>query len=151
MTVKIKQVQKPAPTKQVKKAVNQTKSAEQVMADELIQIDNEFKSLGIPEKVKRVKEIKDALQLVAKDAPTNEPVVFTGDLGVVTLTACANGKEVVNVKDLLNYIREKVGEDAAEAVITVKLSDLAKVLSETEIAGFTQEVAGSRTCKIKAA
>lgn len=121
---------------------------EQMLADELITLDTKLKEWGVPEVAKRVDTIKKELQSIAKPMPPDEAVVWEGQLGVVQLTACAQATQVKDVTGLLNFVKDKCGEDAAASLVKISLTDLKKVLSENEMAAYIEVVPGARTCKI---
>lgn len=137
---------------EIKKSKHKPKLAEhteeELMADELIQLDNKLRELEVPQIQAKIKTIKDALQLVAKDFPPEQPVSFTGENGTVTLTPCAQGSVVSNPYDLFQMLVSKFGKDVATSVITFNKTALAKVLSGGEIAQYSTDAPGARTCKI---
>ena len=131
-----------------KPAMLKEKTEGQIIADELIQLDLKMKELDFATITKKHKELKDKLQLIAKDSPPNEQVTFEGDLGIVTLTPAADKKVVKDPLVLVQSLLEKFGPEATETVITIGLTALGKILSGAEIDAVTVTEPGSRTCKI---
>lgn len=128
------------------KLFNQT--PEGALADELITLDAKLRDLEVPQIEKRVKEIKDGFQLQAKSCDPASPYSITGDLGVVTLSPCANKTEIPDPLALVLMLSKKFGPEVAASVLTVNLTNLKQVLSGAEIAAYSETVAGARACKI---
>ena len=126
-----------------------SQTPESALADELITLDQKLRDLEVPQIEKRVKEIKDGFQAQAKDFfDPASPYSITGELGVVTLSPCANKNEITDPLALLLMLSKKFGHEVASSVLTINQTNLKKVLSGAEIAAYSETVAGARTCKI---
>jgi len=128
------------------KLVQQTEV--QMLADELIQLDNKLKSIDTSEIVKRMTAIKKELLATLEDVPDDEPYTFDGSLGEVEFSAKSVMTEIVDQHGLYTKL-QSMGDEVVAGIVKFGLGDLKKVLGENEIKAFSQEKSGPRTCKIK--
>ena len=120
----------------------------EALVNELCALEKKLREWDVAAVNKRMKEIKDELQSIASNSAPFEPVAFSSHLGSVMLSAAAKMTVVKSIKALLGYLTEKFDDAAVESVLTVNLTALKKLLSENEIAQFTETVAGSRKTTI---
>lgn len=124
-------------------------TAEQVLVDEMVTIDQKLKEMEADVLQKRFEEVKKQLAATAKTLPPEKPATFQGSIGQVEFSA-ARVESKINDKDDLIAALDKAsgyGQKLFNEIASVSITDLKKYLSEDELNHLLEKVYGSRTLK----
>jgi uncharacterized radical SAM superfamily Fe-S cluster-containing enzyme len=97
---------------------------------------------------KEMEDIRKKLVDIANEnGEPNVPFHFTAGDATIVFSERAEQTKITDVNGLLTFITEKLGEEAAQSVIQIALTPLRKLLTDVELAKFSEKVPGSRTLK----
>jgi hypothetical protein len=142
---KEEQAQASAPKKGKKKLVDMTEATlEQQLTYEYLLLHQIYTDLEIKKTVDRMESIRKHLQLIAtENFPPDKPVTFECNDGSLTFSPCTETVEFTHPSKVALSLLA-MGEEVADACLTVRLTDLRKVLTEEEIKKISKKTYGSR-------
>lgn len=123
-------------------------TSEEALVNEYIDLYQVYDELGMKKHIARMEEIKKELQQTANAGwDANVAAVLTAPAGELEYGPRSEMLEVKDPEGLLNYLCEKLGDEAALSTVKFSTTDLRKLLTEAEIYKFANKVPGSRTLK----
>lgn len=116
-----------------------------VYTNKLIEVTQQYASMGGPILAKTIEDLKRKLQSIANEQiPPGETATFFTDQGEVTFSARKSSRSVCNKALLLQRLIGKLGIESTAELISIPLATLDKVLSPQELAGCIEEDFGPR-------
>lgn len=123
----------------------EVQSVEEALVIEMLDLEKKIRMVEADKMLKRKEEIRKQLlgTDAVKEADPTLPYSFDADEGKIVFSACSNKVEITDMPGLV----KKIGLDTFLEIASVTVTDLKKVLSENEIAQFSEKKQGSRTLK----
>lgn len=142
---------------EVKQSQTQTvpKAPMVAITTELDPVINEYIDLYIQAEEMQLKKIYNRMEILRKQLASNanemfsedEQAVFKSDHGSIVFSPRSQSTVIPKAKELIEYMVEKVGEEAAYATVDFTIKQLLNLLSENELKKFSDKVPGARTVK----
>lgn len=140
MAVRFKTVEK----EPVQLSVQPQKNAElNLLMSEYLNLETDV--LKAKNLIKKADKLKAQLQeFVDPKAPKGEDFILKSDAGSVTFSKCAETRIITDMGKLLEFLEDKIGNEALVKILSLPLGELDTYLSKAEQKDFVEEKSGSR-------